>query len=77
MNTKIKTKTQLTNRLDKAGMPYFVFKISAAEYTYVYCKNKNNTPCLYKFDKDMKILDATMNLPRIKSTYKAFRKEVK
>lgn len=75
---KITTKTQLINRLDKAGMPYFTFQLKGEKevYTYVYIKTAKGNPGLYKFDKDLKLIDTTMNVSRIKATYKAFKKTV-
>lgn len=75
---KITTKTQLINRLDKAGMPYFTFQLKGTEevYTYVYIKTAKGNPGLYKFDKDLKLIDETMNRSRIVATYKAFKKTV-
>jgi len=79
MKTKIKTKAQLTNRLDKAQLPYMVFALKGDSevYTYVYTKTKQGNPCMYKFDEQMKLIDTTASVNRIKATYKAFRKEVK
>lgn len=73
---KITTKTQLINRLDKAGMPYFTFQLKGETevYTYVYIRTAQGNPGLYKFDKDLKLIDKTMNTSRIKATYKAFKK---
>ena len=73
---KITTKTQLINRLDKAGIAYFTFQLKGETevFTYVYIRTAKGNPGLYKFDKDLKLIDKTMNVARIKATYKAFKK---